>query len=100
MAVAQKINRAALDIFIMLVFFLRASVTNLFLHKPQLTLCGSVPVYCAGAREKGKQNLWPNGETFDLSVISDRFFSSGARYGLGAGVGRGLGVSVGRGVGP
>ena len=60
MAATQKINRAALDIFIMLVFFLRASVTNLFLHKPQLTLCGSVPGYCAAACEKGKQNIWPN----------------------------------------
>jgi hypothetical protein len=43
MAASQKINRAALDIFILLVFFPCASVRDLFCVEPQLTLRGSVP---------------------------------------------------------
>jgi hypothetical protein len=42
---------------------------SLFKTETQLTLCDSALGYCAGTREKGKQNLWPNEERFDLSVI-------------------------------
>ena len=58
MAVTQKINRAAFDIFIRVLVFLRASNPDLF-NEAQLTLCGSVPAYCADACQEGKQNFLP-----------------------------------------
>jgi hypothetical protein len=58
MAVTQKINRAAFDIFIRVLVFLRASNPDLF-NEAQLTLCGSAPAYCADACEEGKQNFLP-----------------------------------------
>jgi hypothetical protein len=52
MAAIQKINLAALDIFILLVLFY-APASRICVEL-QLTLCGSVRRYCASAREEGK----------------------------------------------
>jgi hypothetical protein len=70
MAVTQKINRAALDIFILLVFFY-APASGISLFRIAAAALRSVPGYCAGACEEGKQNFLPNDKTSDLSVISD-----------------------------
>ena len=55
MAASQKINRAALDILILLFFY--ASAFGICWVETQLTLCDSVTEYCADACEKGKQNV-------------------------------------------
>jgi hypothetical protein len=56
MAVTQKIKRAPLDIFILLVLFY-APAFRISCVETQLTLCGSITGYCAVVREEGKRNL-------------------------------------------
>jgi len=56
MAVIQKINRTAFDIFIRVFVSLRASNRICSTEAP-LTLCSSAPGYCADALEKSKQNV-------------------------------------------
>ena len=57
MAVTQKINRAAFDIFIRVFVSLRAS-NRICSTEVQLTLCSSALGYCADASDKGKQNIY------------------------------------------
>jgi hypothetical protein len=56
MAVTQKINRAAFDIFIRVFVSLRAS-NRICSTEAHLTLCSSALGYCADASDKGKQNI-------------------------------------------
>jgi len=57
MAASQKINRAALDIFILLVLFCAPAYGISLCRAAADALRFSKPEYCAGACEKGKQNL-------------------------------------------
>jgi hypothetical protein len=56
MAVTQKIDRAAFDIFIRVLFSPRAS-NRICSTEAQLALCSSAAGYCAEACEKSKQNV-------------------------------------------
>jgi hypothetical protein len=56
MAVTQKIDRAAFDIFIRVFVSLCAS-NRICSTEAQLTFCSSAPGYCADASEKSKQNV-------------------------------------------
>jgi hypothetical protein len=69
MAAIPRINRAALDIFILLVLSTRQRPG--FVSDPSRRSAVRCGRYCAGGYEEGKQNLWLNEEMFDLSVISD-----------------------------
>ena len=57
MAASQKIARTALDLFILLVLLLRASLADFDCVEPQLTLYGSATGICAGGCKKRKSNL-------------------------------------------
>ena len=71
MAASQKINRAALDIFILLVFF--------YAPASGISLCRnaadaprfSAPDIAQALPKKASRSFFAEEETFDLSVISD-----------------------------
>jgi|SRR6476660_1525037 len=71
MAASQKINRAALDIFILLVLFY-APASGLPCVESQLMLCDSAPrILRRRLRRRQAEVFFAEEETFDLSVISD-----------------------------
>src|SRR6476659_2245161 len=61
MAASQKISRAALDIFILLVFFYAPASGISLCRIAAGALWLSAPGYCAGAWEEGKQKLFCRG---------------------------------------
>ena len=70
MAASQKINRAALDIFILLVFFY-APALGISLCRIALTLHAQSPEFAQAVANNASRIFGPNEETFDLSVIRD-----------------------------
>jgi hypothetical protein len=54
-AVTQKINRAAFDIFIRVLVLYTPAIE--FVPEAHLTLCSSAPGYCTDASDKAKQNI-------------------------------------------
>src|SRR6476469_6033299 len=71
MAASQKINRAALDIFILLVLFYAPAfgISLCQIAADALRFCA--PDIAQALAKKASRSLFPEEETFDLSVISD-----------------------------
>ena len=73
MAVTQKINRAALDIFILSMFFY-APASGISLNRIAGDALRFSAQDIAQAPARKASRIFADEETFDLSVISDRFF--------------------------
>ena len=71
MAASQKINRAALDIFILLVFFYALASGISLCRIAADGLRFSAPDIAQALAKKASRSLFAEEETFDLSVISD-----------------------------
>ena len=72
MAASQKINRAALDIFILLVFFFAPAFGISLCRIAADALRFSAPdIAQALAKNASRSSFFAEEETFDLSVISD-----------------------------
>ena len=102
MAVTQKINRAALDIFILLVLFY-APAFRISCVETQLTLCGSITeILRRRPRRKASRIFQQQRQNLSNSAIKgNRSVTSAARPlgSLHGGVGRGAAVGCGRGIG-
>jgi hypothetical protein len=71
MAVTQKINRAALDIFILLVFFYAPASGISLCRNATDALRFRAPDIAQALAKKASRSFFAEEETFDLSVISD-----------------------------
>ena len=71
MAASQKINRAALDIFILLVFFYAPASGISLCRIAADALRFSGPDIAQALAKKASRSFFAEEETFDLSVISD-----------------------------
>jgi len=71
MAVTQKINRAALDIFILLVFFYAPAYGISLCRIAADALRLRAPDIAQALAKKASRSFFAEEETFDLSVISD-----------------------------
>jgi hypothetical protein len=71
MAASQKINRAALDIFILLVFFYALASGISLCRIAADALRFSAPDIAQALAKKASRSFFAEEETFDLSVISD-----------------------------
>jgi hypothetical protein len=71
MAASQKINRAALDIFITVGPFFIRQHWGISLCRNALTLHAQSPEFAQAVANNASRIFGPNEETFDLSVIRD-----------------------------
>jgi hypothetical protein len=71
MAASQKINRAALDIFILLVLFYAPALGISLCRIAADALRFSAPDIAPALAKKASRSFFAEEETFDLSVISD-----------------------------
>jgi len=70
-AASQKINRAALDVFILLVFFYAPASGISLCRIAADVLRFSAPDIAQALAKKASRSFFAEEETFDLSVISD-----------------------------